>query len=477
MTLTPSTHPSGTRGSRAARWYGDRSLRTKVIAAVGVVGLLTVVLSVVAGLGFRAQQEQTGEVAEDVVLVHDAMQAKFRTADFAGWQTGYAFDVNRGVKDAASDTVGQRAEFVRSTTAFHDDLRRLDVPELTPADRALLQDATTQFARFLAIDDRIVSGYRRGTAADVRASNDLASGASLDVFGKLATDTDRLATSVSTHSSATATQAHDVAGRYAVVIPLVGGLGLLVALGAAAAIAASVTRPVRRVLAVLDRVAEGDLTVSAGVTTRDEVGRMATALDVVTSSLRGTITAAATSAHAVAQASTVLASTSDEIAVALEQTSTQAGLVASAAEQVSSSVQTVAAGSEEMGSSILEIARSASEAAQVAAQAVAAAATTTATVSKLGDSSSEIGAVIKTITAIAEQTNLLALNATIEAARAGDAGKGFSVVAHEVKDLAQETAKATQDISLRVQATQADTRGRSAPSARSPTSSPGSATT
>ena len=79
------------------------------------------------------------------------------------------------------------------------------------------------------------------------------------------------------------------------------------------------------------------------------------------------------------------------------------------------------------------------------------------TVAKLGESSAEIGNVVKVITSIAEQTNLLALNATIEAARAGEAGKGFAVVASEVKDLAQETARATEDISRRVEAIQSDT--------------------
>ncbi len=80
------------------------------------------------------------------------------------------------------------------------------------------------------------------------------------------------------------------------------------------------------------------------------------------------------------------------------------------------------------------------------------------TVAKLGESSAEIGEIIKVITGIAQQTNLLALNATIEASRAGEAGKGFAVVANEVKELAKETAIATEDISQKISAIQADTR-------------------
>jgi methyl-accepting chemotaxis protein len=154
-----------------------------------------------------------------------------------------------------------------------------------------------------------------------------------------------------------------------------------------------------------------------------------------------------------------LTAVSTQMASNASETSAQANVVSAASEQVSKNVQTVATGVEEMNAAIRDIAKNATESARVAEQAVTAAETANSTISKLDESSSEIGKVIKVITSIAEQTNLLALNATIEAARAGEAGKGFAVVANEVKELAKETARATEDISRRIEAIQTDTRG------------------
>ncbi|MBB3086171.1 methyl-accepting chemotaxis protein [Geodermatophilus sabuli] len=218
-----------------------------------------------------------------------------------------------------------------------------------------------------------------------------------------------------------------------------------------------ITRTVRAVQGVAEAMAAGDLRRSTGVHSADELGRMAAALDAAQENLRAVMAAVVASADAVAASSEELSASSAQIAASAEETSAQSGVVAGAAEEVSRSVETVAAGAEQMGASIREIASNAAEASEVASRAVSAAAATTATVARLGDSSAEIGNVVKVITSIAEQTNLLALNATIEAARAGEAGKGFAVVANEVKELAQETAKATEDIARRVQAIQGDT--------------------
>lgn len=149
---------------------------------------------------------------------------------------------------------------------------------------------------------------------------------------------------------------------------------------------------------------------------------------------------------------------SQQMGSTAEETAVQAKIVATASERISNSVTSVTTAADQMLASIKEISRSTAKAASVSREAVVVTETTSQTVAKLGESSREIGKVIKVITSIAQQTNLLALNATIEAARAGEAGKGFAVVANEVKELARQTASATEEISQKIEAIQADTK-------------------
>lgn len=239
---------------------------------------------------------------------------------------------------------------------------------------------------------------------------------------------------------------------------------MLVLCGAAASVATvigvtikrSITRPLAQTVDVLGAVADGDLTRRLDVRSRDEMGQMATSLNATLDELHDLLEGIAERAEGLATTSDEVSTLASDVADGAMRTSTESDVAATAAREVSANVATIAAGSTQMGQAIAGVARSAGEAATVASRAVDAAEGATATITRLGESSRLIGDIVRTITTIAEQTNLLALNATIEAARAGEAGRGFAVVANEVKELAQETARATEDIARRVEAIQAD---------------------
>ncbi|WP_316980313.1 methyl-accepting chemotaxis protein [Shumkonia mesophila] len=266
-----------------------------------------------------------------------------------------------------------------------------------------------------------------------------------------------------------------------------GILVALIAVAAGLALSRLIAGPIRSMSQAMLKLADGDTTVAIpGIGKGDEIGEMAAAVQVFKDNkieadrlaeeqrreqearaarakriedLCKAFDATSTEAvKSVAAAATEMRSSSEAMSATAEEATRQASAVAAASEQASANVQTVASAAEELSSSISEISRQVTQASQIASAAVSEAEQTNIKVQGLAQAANKIGEVVALITDIAEQTNLLALNATIEAARAGDAGKGFAVVASEVKNLANQTAKATDEIGAQIAGIQAATQ-------------------
>ena len=424
---------------QAIRSVRLKSVRSKLLLAFAAVNVLVIIFGVIALSVVGSLQSSTNREASQAVqpllVAHDAEVSAL---------TGSLDSVA-----AVAYPVFRQQALSGSTAAYAQvpaDVAKLQAMHLSVA-------VTQEVAKVSAAWDaysRYMSNSPGGAVptselqAAANASTNL-SNAIAQLVGAIQHSSDRTVSAArAEYTSATTT----VVATMAVVVILSALLALFVAAG--------VTKPIRRAVEVLRRVAGGDLTPRLEVQGRDEIAQLGEALNETLEQLETVIGSISSAAHRLSQTSSVFSDTSQRSARSAEQLAQESEHASCGVNQVASGIETVVHSSQEMSASIAEIAGSAQQAAVIASSAVAAAERTASTINKLGESSEEIGQVVKLISAIADQTNLLALNATIEAARAGNAGKGFAVVASEVKDLATETGKATADITARVDAIQTD---------------------
>jgi methyl-accepting chemotaxis protein len=438
------------RGFARLRHLG---VRARLMSAILVVALVTGAVGIV-GVRRMGQLDRS----TNAVYTNTTPIIEFRDLQVSWWQyqTGLARLLIDGLQGSPAEVVAAVQATIDGAAADSDRI----VAQLQTAH--LTGDSAVQFANYVNARNGFTSEYA-DMVKQIKAGvkNAIPSHVpKLDAYEAAVTSAllkanqDRVAQSTASRASARSVYHNSVTETIAMMVA-----GLLLALVLASLVAGSVTRPIKRIRDVLKRAANGDLRDRVAVSGHDELASAGRSLNSTLDALAGVLGLVASSSDGLAAssltaegASEVMSEDSAAFFVQLEGVMGHAG-------EVASSVNTVSAGSSQMEAAIREIAHSANDAAQVAATAVTVAERTTHMVGKLGESSQEIATVIKMITGIAAQTNLLALNATIEAARAGEAGKGFAVVASEVKELAQETARATEDIAARVETIQRDTAG------------------
>ena len=454
--MSTGTNPVEVTVGRGALvgWVADRSVGTKNLIGIALMALVAIGVGILSITSMAQLNDRLGQLKarhlesiEQLVVIRQGVSENYRGQSLFSWS---AYDPSLAPRATKAVEDGD-AMIDEAVAKYRTRLAGSATRE------AALNDFAKAWTGYSNLRDVVV--FQKTPPAGVTVPTDATERNTLwqKLEGQMNTALGQLQQQEIVESAAMASEAADdyAAARNWTIGSLVVGLGLALLL--ALAIARRMNLQLRSVSDTLRGVAGGDLTLRADVYARDELGSMAAAMNQANESVARTVQTLAAAAGTLGASTGRLTSVTTRIADSAKAAASRANVVTGDAGTVSHNVQTVAAGSEEMGASIREIAQNANDAARVASEAVGVAESTNRTVSKLGDSSAEIGNVVKVITSIAEQTNLLALNATIEAARAGAAGKGFAVVASEVKDLAQETARATEDISRRVEAIQSDT--------------------
>ncbi|MGT2489067.1 methyl-accepting chemotaxis protein [Methylobacterium oryzae CBMB20] len=393
-------------------------------------------------------------------------------------------DVSRLLRSKQIEPAQAKGKIERDLSNIHTEWSAYLATYLTPEEDVLAKDLQGQIDRNDTIAAEILKHLAAGAAADFEMTHaDLLKSmrATNATLSKLTTLQVREAEAEFQRSETTASWSR----RALMAALIVAALGIAYGVYA---VVVRVTRPLNSLVGVLQRMARGEVDAEIREAARgDEIGAVGKAVEGIKAMVarkaaeeaevkrRADEAAAAERRRTmieladgferavggivglVSSSATELQATAQQMTATAQETASQSTTVAAAAEEAASNVSTVAAAAEELGSSVQEIGRQVQGSAQLAQAAVGEAGQTAHLVQALSQNAARIGDMVGMISGIAGQTNLLALNATIEAARAGAAGKGFAVVASEVKALAEQTARATQEISGQIAQIQAST--------------------
>lgn len=440
---SPSPEPDP-RGRRFRGLRGTASLRAQMFVLVAVAGVALAVLgtaSVVQVLALRDATKDVASTSIEVAMPAARLRAQVERSSALIGQAAATANVLQ--RFSLSDDLADNDEEVAASIAA---LREKLEPGVIDPVAEVVDQARAMRVRLMAIQKS------EGEAFSTMYQDEY-----VPLIDTIGVELDALDVAIAAQLEEAVDASTARVRTSIIVVVLVYVAGTVGMWLVASRVAGRIRRNVAGLQGSIEAMASGDLTHETLVTSRDELGRAAAALDVARTALGQLLAGVRETTDLVLDGAGRVEAGTQRAGSAASSASSQAGAVVGEAGEVRASVVTAAEGTDQLGDSIREIARNAAAAAHMASDAGSVTETTVATVLELERASEEISEVVEAITRIAKQTNLLALNASIEAARAGAAGRGFAVVADEVKDLSLVTARQAQDIGDRVGAIQAGT--------------------
>jgi methyl-accepting chemotaxis protein len=435
------------------KFVSNFSLRTRLFAGFGVMCALLAVLAVV---GLRANNESaksTEKVSNLLTATHDVDNVKDDLDQFVGMQLFGAWSASLPPKFSAANMKIYNQINTAQIALLNKDFATFHKQYLTPQEAALLAAAGKKVQAYIAAEKQVAAGFTSGDAAKAAAASQQFG----VLYQKWVTPTTALAAklvkSVTGRAVGAKNHAADVKSSTRTLTLVITVLALILGVGLAWLIVASVVPVVRRFSGFASKVAEGDLTVRVDADGRDEFAELGGHFNQMVENLAGLSGQVLSGADSISSsASEILATVSKQTAganqqsAAITQTTTATEQIRASAELAAQKAAEVAQQAEEAvhvgddGTHAVEAIVEGMSAIREKVEAIA------ADVQALSEQTAQIEEITNAVNDIADQSNLLALNATIEAARAGEQGKGFAVVADEVRNLAEQSKQATAQV-------------------------------